>query len=157
MSINRAVRDDAWEALLGASGQSIGTRLPPNILAQRRAEPDRGSIRRAESPPSEFRDRPVRPLRHLSCAIRGGPVTLADSASSPAPDERDPSRRPRSKSRRVRWSARREQPAHQFGSLSKPPLLGRSCRDEFRLDRFQHPRQRHRERNEGSVQIGGGH
>jgi hypothetical protein len=53
------------------------------------------------------------------------------------------------------WS-RREQPAHQFGTLAEAPLLGGTHFHvrEFGFDRFQHPRQRDGEREEWSVHLG---
>jgi hypothetical protein len=51
-----------------------------------------------------------------------------------------------------------EQPSDQLGSLSEPPLLGRSCRGgKFSLDLREHLRQRDREREDGAVQVGRGH
>ena len=47
---------------------------------------------------------------------------------------------------------RREQPSDQLGSLPEPLLLGRFCRGgKFSLDLREHLRQRHGERDDGSV------
>jgi hypothetical protein len=79
--------------------------------------------------------------------ITTGPGRVRQSGSSTQPD-RD----------RAAW-ARSEQTANQLGSLSEPPFLGRfqGLAGKFALDPLQHPRQRHGERDERFVQVGGGH
>jgi hypothetical protein len=46
-----------------------------------------------------------------------------------------------------------EQAADEFGLLAEARSLGGSFCGEFGLDLLQYPRQRHSERNEGSVKI----
>jgi hypothetical protein len=61
---------------------------------------------------------------------------------------------------RLDWRLPRgEQPADQLGSMRERLPLGRfyGVAGELGLYILQHPRQGYRERNEGSVQIGGGH
>src|ERR1700738_69036 len=53
---------------------------------------------------------------------------------------------------------RSEQAADQLGSPPEPLLLSGLCRGgKVGLGLLQHPRQRDRERDEGSVEIAGGH
>jgi len=54
------------------------------------------------------------------------------------------------------WS-RRKQPADQLDALAEAPSVGGTHFHvrEVGLDRFEHPRQREGEREQGSVQVGG--
>jgi hypothetical protein len=80
-------------------------------------------------------------------------------ARPPTLEERDPRRRPALDRGGLGDRPRLEQPSNQLGAPAEAPLLSRSyiLAGEFGLDLLKHPRQRHREGDEGSVQIGGGH
>ena len=88
---------------------------------------------------------------------RGGNSRWASlpPASPRNPEESDPSGWPPLGHGVVIVPPRPEQPPDQLRPLEEPSRLGWSRGGEIIcFDLFQHPRQRHREREQGSVQIG---
>jgi hypothetical protein len=88
--------------------------------------------------------------RRLSSVVAcGGPYLFRRRGS---PTTLGPSRCPRSRSQRARWSAA-ERAADQFGSPAKALFLGgfHLLVREFCFNVFQHPRQSDGEREEGAV------
>jgi hypothetical protein len=81
----------------------------------------------------------------MSTGHPAGGIPAAPPARPPTPEENDPSRRPRSRSRWVWVTAGREQPPDQLCPLEEARRIGGSRGRKIGLDLFQHPWQLHQE------------